>query len=655
MWNFDAIDREGEAAASCPGGVVNGVGAAAAAVAAGGCVTRMLAGSEAEDGPGFRVYDNAVEVMAGCPADLCLYVQHYVGLASASGYRFFDSFGIDVWNLSTGQCRPYLPFAQYGKLLLMEVSRDGRKMALLLGVRSDHFLVVIDMITNRVLASLLHKDAKAFVIGDAWQFAVTTVEAGVTTAAGQTATRVAEMRLWNVKSEAEVESFTHATCPVFTADGRCLLYVQRRALVVVYCLRTFSRRHAVPCVADRLQSLPKRTDVVMATMFGGVGGEDAGPDDPPYSQVKLIEYASSSGKIVSRISYVAPSGILDVSKDGQVAIDGYLQVYDLRCGVILNDLAGAAAGGGGARREYDLVRLTWDGRYAVWVDGLSVVVRGVMDGRTLASVSTHERPTALTLLHYGYLLAVGREDGHVLIMRLLPDGPPYVNIRPPSDLAARTRCVLGAHACDDDAVAGMALEWQVRPRPRADATLAAASDDVCAQLTRQAKVPVAIIKTWSESDLKAASAAVRGTIPPRRRLSSPLLFIRRSRENSPRQSPLGSPKNSPKLRVKAKSIHPANGTLPPAAAAPTAHHDTATSAFSALQRSGNLLMAFAEVGSTLRLTRTPPVAPPRGTLQRMFDSDGEMKSAVAAAAAAAEKRTRSGATQRQRTSSGTKL
>ena len=172
------------------------------------------------------------------------------------------------------------------------------------------------------------------------------------------------------------------------------------------------------------------------------------------------------------INGVGETGLLDISKDGRYGIDGYLQVYDLRsgsrvmsiCGEHVTD--GADDDGGGNEDGLELcslVRLTHDGKYAIWVDvsvilhsacllmecssltfyqrlrvgtnvfqneehvtsltelfqELTLKVCRLEDGRIIANTSTHEEVTSLVLLEFGYLIVIGREDGHVVTMKLM--------------------------------------------------------------------------------------------------------------------------------------------------------------------------------------------------------------------------------------------
>ena len=50
---------------------------------------------------------------------------------------------------------------------------------------------------------------------------------------------------------------------------------------------------------------------------------------------------------------------------------------------------------------------------------LTLKVCRLEDGRIIANTSTHEEVTSLQLLEFGYLVVIGREDGHVVTMKLM--------------------------------------------------------------------------------------------------------------------------------------------------------------------------------------------------------------------------------------------
>ena len=63
------------------------------------------------------VYECPVDSLAVCTDRRLVFVK-----TASKALQYVDSFGIDVWNASSGSCVPFLPFGRYGKLLQMEAS-----------------------------------------------------------------------------------------------------------------------------------------------------------------------------------------------------------------------------------------------------------------------------------------------------------------------------------------------------------------------------------------------------------------------------------------------------------------------------------------------------------------------------------------------------
>jgi len=70
------------------------------------------------------VTDVSDDAVYECPVDsmVCVTDRRLVFVKTASkGLQYVDSFGIDIWNASSGKMTPFLAFGRYGKLLQMEV------------------------------------------------------------------------------------------------------------------------------------------------------------------------------------------------------------------------------------------------------------------------------------------------------------------------------------------------------------------------------------------------------------------------------------------------------------------------------------------------------------------------------------------------------
>jgi len=63
------------------------------------------------------VYECPIDSMVSCSQRRLVFVK-----TSSKGLQYVDSFGIDVWNASSGKSVCFLPFGRYGKLLQMDVS-----------------------------------------------------------------------------------------------------------------------------------------------------------------------------------------------------------------------------------------------------------------------------------------------------------------------------------------------------------------------------------------------------------------------------------------------------------------------------------------------------------------------------------------------------
>jgi len=274
----------------------------------------------------------------------------------------------------------------------------------------------------------------------------------------------------------------------------------------------------VACQAEQLLILPVKHRFVLATHWvvsnktptinGSNGDYHHRPASPPprfriteneqddLGGLRIRSHVSPSvmlwnyieGRQIAKLEDVAPGGIRSISCDGRLAVDGFLQVYDLETGKIRAELGDDTD----EEREFTFVRLTHDGLYLIWVDKVSVKAKRVSDGTLIAHISTHERPTSLCVLDYGYILVLGREDGRLLIMRLLVDrdqtGGQF--IYRPNTASDRTQMLLDRDTCDDEALNRIDLTFLVAPHDVKDSDLTKASEHVKSVLVHRAKVPL---------------------------------------------------------------------------------------------------------------------------------------------------------------------
>jgi len=315
---------------------------------------------------------------------------------------------------------------------------------LLCAVNDDHYVAIVDLhhpSTVRLIAD--HPRCSAFVMSPEWDRVATYAQSA------------AELWLWSVDGCHETVVFQKAGRPVFTLDGDYLIYVDSEERVVAYSLRDLAPRFHVNLVgAGQLTALP----VDHRSVLVAVG------HSKPVS-IYAWKFGKESSQLELRLRGVAATGLEDVSRDGALAVDRQLQVFDVSTGLIVSrfwPIGGSGTGSSsGEQAEVTFARLTYDGRYVVWSQAASIVVGRVSDGFVISSVSAHERVTSLATTDFGYVIVAGREDGRVLTMRLVA-GIRVPGYRP-STAADRRHFLLDAESCSDATIRTFDALYQRRP------------------------------------------------------------------------------------------------------------------------------------------------------------------------------------------------
>ena len=444
-----------------------------------------LDGVEETRAPCPRVYEGPIDCVECAGNRRLVYVKNHYGLSSQKGYKYMGSFGVDVWNVATGTCQEFLPFGKYGKLIQMEVSTDGGRMALLLNAVNDWYVALIDLVMEGASQSsakipmlVSHFHCSSFVMSFDWEYLATCCTYGET-----------EVKLWSTTAVAavstpvkEIVHFREARSPVFTLDGRYLLYIDDCRTIIAYVLRSLAPMFRFDCPADRIRALPVDHSRVVLTKF---------PVEVDRSPAITVWEFGRTPSLKARLVDAAPGGLVDVSKDGRLAVDGYLQVFNLRTGAIEMWFAV------GTDKEHTLVTLTDDGRYVIWADDFTVKVGRVVDGRIVARTSTHERATALRTMDHGYVVVLGREDGHLMTAKLAVPGDGQhgrITYRPQS-AEERRNFLLDTQICSGETTATFDAVYRRPSECVADADLPVAGDAVRTALAKRADVPHTVILT----------------------------------------------------------------------------------------------------------------------------------------------------------------
>ena len=481
-----------------------------------------------------QIYESPIDMVSVSPHKRLLYVKHCHSLSSGLGFKYHDRFGIDVWNLNTGKSQVFLPFAQYGRPLQMQVTLDGMQMALLLANRDETYVTVMKMMTHQTLL-FGHQDCISFQMSLNGEYVVTLAERG----------DGLEMKLWSTIKGTQLLVFGNVASPIFTYDSAHLLFVQGGHTLHAYSLDKLDMVNSIHYGGDKLQSIPNQPHLVLVTKY------TRGLLDKRHeTHVSVLNFRKQ--KLVRNLTGIAPIGILDMSKDGQLAVDGYLQVYDLLRDRPMFPLALAT---GVAEKEYNYVKMTYDGKYVIWIDELTVKACRRSDGKIIGNISTHEKPTCLELTDAGYLIAIGREDGHLFTVRLVDNDGTKETVQA-KDYQGRISELLNKRGCSPSALAEFDPVFQQYPLALKDTQLLCASKDMQDMLLNRAMVyATQISMPGSPGDNR------RDKTPKDRRSSSPLnlrgFFDGRktSRDSSPH--PMSKDKNSPKsnLKKKCRSVH----------------------------------------------------------------------------------------------------
>lgn len=449
-----------------------------------------------------KVYESPVDCVACAPENGLIFVKNYYGLASSNkGYKYHDSFGIDVWNLATGLCRPFLNFKKYGKLLKMIVSPDGDQLALLLNAINIWYVVILCDGGQKIRCVASHRpdySCNSFIVSPNWKHMTTCVSH-----VGETTRLVV---LWDLCKGVEVICFEDAVSPVFSFDGQNLFYVYKRELVICYDLKTLAPAFKISEKADRLQAIPARRGSILLTRFASKYASTI--------SVWNFQEVENSPKIIIRSS--SPTGIQDISKDGKLAVDGYLQVFDLETGILVVRLGTCPP-----TVELNTVRMTYDGKYVVWVESVSVKVGRVLDGAIIGNTSTHERTTCLHTMNFGYVLVLGREDGHLLTMKLIDQTNERI-VYTPENSQDRRQLLLSIDVCPPEVrrlFDGCYQEEHLQPM--SDSDIPQVDERVSSQLIDYAYVPHTVISTSEPSADQPAAADDNdtGLHTPRKRSS----------------------------------------------------------------------------------------------------------------------------------------
>ncbi len=341
-----------------------------------------------------HVYNNPVDCVTMVPQLKLAYLKTYRCLNSKRGYQFLDYFGLDVWNLSTNNWQHYLPFGKYGQLIQLHASIDGHYLVMLTETKSTTHIYLVNVRKGKVMAHLHQPGCYCVTLSPDNKYLLTE---------GQ------ECKLWDLRAANLVKVFNNCHSGVFSPDARFLLFISDKKKILYFSLETLftqfcSLKKISPMGLDPILNKPNQVLVTSAATSGEL---------KKYSKVEIWDFKKRVR--LHKFESTGPSGMKDISKNGSIAVDGYLQVYDLDNGNTIVPQTSISV------IEFSEVKVTDDGQYVLWGDQTPtncLKVMRVSDGHIVAEVSTHSRVMSLNLADHGYLVVAGCEDGHFLTFRL---------------------------------------------------------------------------------------------------------------------------------------------------------------------------------------------------------------------------------------------
>ena len=326
-----------------------------------------------------------------------------------------------------------LSYGKYGRLLKMKVSPDGRFLALLLATinQNAHYVVVIEVMgSGDLVAFAQHKLCRTFETSPNWSWLAT--EAPTCSSS--------EIIIWKLRESddrdhhmsgstknlttEEYRRFEDATCPQFLLDGKRVAFISTAELsrsVQIFILPKL----------DLCANIGEGNIVDVKVLPGLRNCLLLRTSIEPFDSVISIWNISSSSKVTADF-VTNKRGIIDVSKDGKLALDSELNVYDLTSnGDLISSFKNTAAESKKSIRislnadftGIETAKLTYDGRFVLWTDQNQLKAGRVHDGSIVGTAYLHEKLSCLEVVDFGYMQVVGGENGHIFVVRLIATNP----------------------------------------------------------------------------------------------------------------------------------------------------------------------------------------------------------------------------------------
>lgn len=341
------------------------------------------------------MYGNRMDTVACSLQNKLLFVKLFIPLTDEKGYFYTDYFGIDVWNISTNEKQTFIPFDKYGTISKIALSDDASVVCIMFSQISGNRIGVIRKPYN----SLMYIEHPHCV-----QFHISCSGAVIVTESKSPDNKM-EIKMWDTFTGQCIEIFDNWKTSILSLNEQHLYMFGKKGKVAIYSSESKS-------VTDfsigsdqvtKLYNIPNQeTFIIAQTNAKNKAGSN------------LIKISLDDHKAAMKLQEIHQDGLQDISRDGNIGIDATLQLVSLKT-MSRQEILNADG------KPKKLVRLTFDGCFAIWVDNQPtdcVKVCQTATGNLIANCSLHTPVVSLCLIDFGYTLVAGGQDGRIFTLCL---------------------------------------------------------------------------------------------------------------------------------------------------------------------------------------------------------------------------------------------
>lgn len=362
-----------------------------------------------------HIYNNPIDLVAAVPAKDMLYIKKYRAITAGrkSVYTSKDCFGIDVWNIVTLECKYFLPFGNYGDLLSMKATTERLLLLIAISLRKYRFAIMNTENSESTLLLLrdIEDVASEIIVSQNDKYAAVLAASAIP--------------IFNIKTGNYLLKLPHTLifrfmyhphedCLFYCEKGKSLTYVNLINEKASECNDVLIRCNLNRI--DDIQCVPKRVSVFLITEYEGITGRTVAVafkiDKTIKNILKLFEFDGASA-----------NGWLCLSPDGRYALDKQLHCFDLDENVNTKLKCTFASFKNSIKQSSSFGWFTENNTVIFVNSETNILYAGhAENGIILGCAAMHERIRSIALFRAGLVAVLGREDGHLIPVRIFPAG-----------------------------------------------------------------------------------------------------------------------------------------------------------------------------------------------------------------------------------------